>query len=146
MRFGDVLAGGFKGLVVLRALYAVLLCAGTISYRLGLGAPFPIEENIAVVLMTMPAWYFSIWAVFVTFYAAAALLLLLRSSLTLPVYAAAFATDFLLSLYWFQQPAMERAYSGNANLVEWSLNAIDLTVIAILLLTGRFLTGPAVRR
>jgi hypothetical protein len=146
MRLGIWSERIFKGLVVLRALYAVLLCGGTLIYRLGLGNPIAIEENLGAVLIGMPLWYYAVWAGFVILYGAAATLLLARSGLALPLYALAFATDFLLSLVWFQQPAMDRAYYGSANIVEWILNAIDLTVIAVLLLTGPALTARAANR
>lgn len=126
----------FKGLVALRASYALLLFAGTLVFRLGLAAPFPIDEHVGTLLRGFPIWYFLVWGGFAAAYALAALLLILRAFWALPLYAAAFATDFLLSLYWFQLPGMDRLYSGSANLVEWGLNAFDLAVIAVLVLFG----------
>ncbi|MBO6763603.1 hypothetical protein [Maricaulis sp.] len=130
----------FKGLVVLRVSYAVLLFSGTMAFRLSGDGPFDIDEHVAAMLRSFPLWYFLVWGGFVGGYALAALMLLLRSWLALPVYAIAFTVDFLLSLYWFQQPGMDRAYSGSANLVEWGLNAFDLTVIAVLVLAGSVFT------
>jgi hypothetical protein len=142
MRLGDLAVRGFAGLVVLRVAYAVLLFSGTLAFRLGGDAPFAIDEHVGAMLRNFPIWYFVVWGAFVTGYALAALLLILRSFWALPVYAAAFATDFLLSLYWFQQPGMDRLYSGGANMVEWGLNAFDLTVIAVLVLVGSAFTRP----
>jgi len=142
MRLGDLAVRGFAGLVLLRVAYALLLFCGTLAFRLGGEAPFPIDEHVGEILRSFPVWYFVVWGLFVAGYAAAALLLVLRSFWALPLYAAAFATDFLLSLYWFQQPGMDRMYSGGANLVEWGLNAFDLTVIAVLVLIGSAFTRP----
>ncbi|MED5549651.1 MAG: hypothetical protein VX529_09855 [Pseudomonadota bacterium] len=130
----------FKGLVVLRVSYAVLLFSGTMAYRLSGDGPFQIDEHVGAILQSFPIWYFTVWGGFVAAYVVAALLLVMRSWLALPVYAAAFTVDFLLSLYWFQQPGMDHAYSGSANLVEWGLNAFDLTVIAVLVLAGSVFT------
>lgn len=146
MRISTIAVLVFRTLVVLRAAYAALLCIAVLAYRFGFGNYVAIEEHLGQVLMDMPIRDFAIWGAFVVGYVIAAILLLLRSRLALPVYAAAFATDFMLSLYWFQQPAMDRAYFGSASAVEWTLNAIDLSVIAILLLAGRGLTGPRRRR
>jgi len=140
MRASTAFSAVFKGLVVLRVSYAVLLFSGTMAYRLSGGGPFDIDEHVGAILQSFPVWYFVVWGGFVGAYALAALLLLLRSWLALPVYAIAFAADFLLSLYWFQQPGMDHLYSGSANLVEWGLNAFDLTVIAILVLAGSAFT------
>ena len=142
MRLSDLAVKGFAGLVVLRATYAVLLFCGTLVFRLGGDPPFDIDEHVGEILRSFPVWYFLVWGLFAAGYAVAALLLVLRSFWALPVYAAAFATDFLLSLYWFQQPGMDRIYSGGANLVEWGLNAFDLTVIAVLVLIGSAFTRP----
>ncbi|MBI74181.1 MAG: hypothetical protein CMH94_01075 [Oceanicaulis sp.] len=140
MRATTAFSTVFKGLVVLRVSYAVLLFSGTMAYRLSGDGPFVIDEHVATMLQSFPLWYFLVWGGFVGGYALAALMLLLRSWLALPVYAIAFTVDFLLSLYWFQQPGMDRAYSGSANLVEWGLNAFDLTVIAVLVLAGSVFT------
>ncbi|MEA1941069.1 MAG: hypothetical protein U9P68_02355 [Pseudomonadota bacterium] len=142
MRLVDLAVRGFAALVVLRVAYAVLLFFGTLAFRLGGEAPFAIDEHVGDMLRSFPIWYFLVWGAFVAGYALAAGLLILRSFWALPLYAAAFATDFLLSLYWFQQPGMDRLYSGGANLVEWGLNAFDLTVIAVLVLVGSAFTRP----
>lgn len=138
MRISPVLLRIFQGLVVLRAFYAVLLCSGTLVFRFGFGNYIAIEESLGQVLLGIPLWYYGIWAGFVVLYVLAALFLVLRFRLALMCYILAFATDFILSLYWFQQPAMDRAYYGSANLVEWTLNAIDLGVISLMLLAGHW--------
>ena len=143
MRPGQLAVRGFTALVVVRVGYAVLLFGGTLAYRLGGDAPFAIDEHVGSILRSFPIWYFLVWGGFVTGYASAAGLLIARSFWALPLYAAAFATDFLLSLYWFQQRGMDRMYSGSANLVEWGLNAFDLTVIAVLVLIGSAFTRPS---
>lgn len=132
----------FKALVVLRVAYATLLFSGVLAFRLGNQAPFVIDEHAGAILQGFPVWYFVVWGAFVAVYVLAAGLLILRSFWALPLYAAAFAADFLLSLYWFQQPGMDRLYSGGANLVEWGLNAFDLTVIAVLVLVGSAFIRP----
>ena len=141
MRMSRLALRAFQALVALRAFYAVLLCSGTLVFRFGHGNYIAIEENLGHVLMDMPLWYYGVWAGFVTLYALAALLLILRIRLALVFYGLAFATDFILSLYWFQQPAMDRAYYGSANLVEWVLNTIDLASSSLMLLAGRWVFG-----
>ncbi|WP_203291184.1 hypothetical protein [Maricaulis parjimensis] len=136
MRVSGIALRAFQGLVVLRAAYAILLCTGTLIFRFGHGNYIAIEETLGHVLMGLPLWYYQVWAGFVGLYTLSALLLVLRMRLALACYVVAFATDFILSLLWFQQPGMDRAYYGNANLVEWTLNAIDLGVISLMLLAG----------
>lgn len=140
MRKHRLLSSVFMALVVLRVGYATLLLGGTLAFRLHGSAPFPVNDYVGEVLRAIPAWYFLVWAGFVAGYVAAAACLVLRSFWALPIYAAAFACDFVVSLYWFQKPGMERAWFGSANLVEWSLNAFDLAVIAVLVLAGSAFT------
>ena len=130
----SLLSGAFKSVVALRAFYALLLFSGTLAYILGFGNYIAIEENLGQALLHMPRWYFEVWGGFVALYCCAAISLFLYPRLALVFYVAAFAMDFTLSLIWFQQPAMDRAYSGSANVVEWTLNMIDLTIIAVLVL------------
>ncbi len=142
MRVSRIALRVFQALVALRAFYAVLLCSGTLIFRFGHGNFIAIEENLGQVLMEIPLWYYGVWSGFVILYTLAAILLAFRVRLALVCYGLAFATDFILSLYWFQQPAMDRAYYGSASLVEWSLNAFDLAVISLMLLAGRWVFRP----
>jgi len=127
---------GFSALILIRVTYASLLLIGTLVFRFGFGNALGIEQNLGVMLMATPLWYFIVWSGFVVGYVVSALLVLIRSRVALPVYILAFSCDFLLTLYWFQQPGMDRVYHGSANLVEWVLNGTDLTIITVLLLTG----------
>ena len=87
MRATTAFSTVFKGPVVLRVSYAVLLFSGTMAYRLSGDGPFVIDEHVATMLQSFPLWYFLVWGGFVGGYALAALMLLLRSWLALPVYA-----------------------------------------------------------
>ena len=132
----------FQALVALRAFYAVLLCSGTLVFRSGHGNFIAIEENLGQALMALPHWYYVVWSGFVLLYTLAAILLVFRIRLALICYGVAFAIDFMLSLHMSQQPVMDRAYYGSASLVEWTLNAIDLGVISLMMLAGRWVFGP----
>lgn len=118
--------------LALRAAYAIMLMGGAILFRLTGEELFPIEDQTAYVLRTVPVSFYAIWTTFVACYLAAAIVVQLRVLWALLLYATGFVMDFALTTRWFNEIYVDQSYGGAGVLVENALNAFDLSIIATL--------------
>ena len=129
-----VVLRGLQIAIAIRAGYGVLLFTLTLAFWLSGGEAFQINERTARTLLEAPAWHYAVWGGFVALYGAAAVTAVLRPALAWCPYACAFALDFAFTTSWFQRPGMDEFYGGHTTLIEWSLNAFDLSALTLLLL------------
>lgn len=115
--------------LIARAVYAVVLAFAGWSVWLDLGlvsTPVNFEE----IIQTANAPRMVFWAIYATGYLVAGFLLLLRSRLTLWVFAVAFTIDLLLWILSATHPLYDQIFLGWATQIDAFFNIIDFVFLA----------------